>query len=211
MKFSYAILACSTLIPFATAQNGNDKSPTVGHYIEFENGAAAKISYKAFTVAQGQTLRALSAGLSGNTKFFNSRYIPRMLKGRMKFNSVVTLGGEMIEAGKYRFSFRIDDDQIWNLDLYSDTGKQTVGEDWDIEKGWWEQETKIVSIALDTRDTRKDKASRLQVLPVANSKSNAATGSLRVRFGPLVASVEMELGSPTKKATAEAAGTKSGE
>ncbi len=210
MKFAFSTLAVLALSTCLAAQNSNDAAPTAAHKLVFASGAKITVSYKSFTISSGQTLRDLSSGKSRGANFYNNIYIPSMLDGRIALNASATIGSEEIEAGKYRFSFSIDKDAIWNLDIYTDTGKKTIGDKpYAPEKGWWKQETKVASIPLDTEDNGKDRASRLSVQPVAATKGSKSSGNLKINFGPMVAQVDYQLSKPAKaKRAVEASGKK---
>ena len=202
-----ASLALAALLP---AQNSNEKAPTVTNALEFVNGSALKIGYRQFTLAGGRTMKALSGG-SANAEtlaFYNDTYIPHMLAGSLRLNANASIADVELEAGKYRFSFRLDEDTIWNLDIYTDTGKKTIGEGFDIEKGWWKQEKKVTSIALDTKETGEEKVQRLVIQLVAEVGSDEPKGGeIKVAFGPLAATVSFKLGKPQAQA-AEASAKK---
>ena len=118
-----ASLALAALLP---AQNSNEESPTATNVLEFANGSILKIGYRQFTLAGGRTMKALSEGSAGaeSLAYYNDNYIPHMLAGSLRLNANASIADVELEAGKYRFSFRLDEDTIWNLDIYTDTGKK---------------------------------------------------------------------------------------
>lgn len=190
-----ALLVGSTL----SAQNSNDQAPKSGHTLGFSTGATIAVSYRSFTVDKGTTLRGLSGGKFESADFYNNVYIPMMLDGRIQLNTAGTLGGTELKAGKYRFSFRIDAQGAWNMDLFSDTGKKTIGtQKWQPKKGWWAQETKVASLKLKTTDTGDDSASRLSIVPVAAISRSKSHGNLAIRFGPFLSSVAYKLAAPAQ-------------
>ncbi len=201
MKTPFTTLAFATLVALAPAQNTNQDAPRAHNILEFESGATIHISYRQFTIAKGETFKALSSGKApaSSVSFLNDQYIPGVLDGRMSINANATLGEVELEAGKYRFSFSIDEDAIWNLDIYADTGKKSDAELWNATKGWWTQEEKIAAIAIDTKENDDGTVERLSIAPMANAESNKPTGNVRIDFGPATARVSFKLGKPASK------------
>ncbi len=210
MNTTLSTIAFAALAATISAQNTNQDAPFAHNILAYESGAKIHISYRQFTFAKGQTFEALASGKApaASLAFLNDRYIPGVLDGRIELTANATIAEIDLEAGKYRFSFRIDEDAIWNLEIYTDTGKKSDGKLWEAENGWWTQEDKIASIALDTLENAAGKVDRLTIAPMASIETNKGAGNLRIDFGPVTAEVPFALAKPIEVGTAEASADK---
>jgi hypothetical protein len=177
----------------ATAQNTNDNAPVATNVLAFDSDTKITVSYASFTTAGNNWLRGLYAkGEAGAQarKGYNERYIPGRLAGKLELSKDVELAGNPLAAGAYKFTFKIDEDLVWNLVVMNDKGDE------------------ICSIAMNTERDDKRPASRLTITPIAAAEGKA--GSLDVRFGPLHADVAFKVGATpaAKKAEAPAASKK---
>jgi hypothetical protein len=183
-------LATALLLAFPlAAQNTNDRAPTATNRLEFAGGGSIQVSYRAFTIAGGRSIKALmtkgEAGAQAR-QFYNTRYIPGFLHGSLALGQDTAIGGQTVAKGEYRLLFRIDEDLVWHFVLAKPDG----GED-------------VAVIALDTTEDALASARRLAITPVAGDQEGG--GALQLQFGSLVAKVEFAVVKP-----APAAGAKSG-
>lgn len=188
------IVAACALVALAPAQNSNDNAPTATHSLAFDKDTKVAVTYASFTTSGGGWLSGLYAqGDAGARmrKGYNEQYITKQLKGSLELSKDVQLAGNPLTAGTYKFTFKIDEDLVWNLIVMNQKGDE------------------ICTIAMNTERDDKRPVSRLSITPIAAAEGKA--GNLNIRFGPLQADVAFTVAAaapakPTKNA--EEAGAK---
>ena len=153
------------LLPAQTATNS----------IEFRHGGTISISYRALDLAQGTTLAQLMSTEEEAARFrefFNERGFLDRIRGTLELSHTTELAGTELDPGKYRLSFRIDDDLMWYLVILSEDGEE------------------ISTTILDVQTRDASRYNRLFLQPVATDNAKGK-GQLEIRFGKLDATVDL--------------------
>lgn len=184
MKTLASLTASLLLFAALPAQNTNENAPTSTSSLAFDKEHELTVSYRSFTIAGGNWVRQLNdRGATGKQarKFYNEQYITQYLRGSLKANKDLELGGNSLSAGTYKLTFRIDEDLVWHLVVMNEKGDQ-----------------EICAIAMVTERDDKTAAARLSITPVAAAEGKQ--GSLAIHFGPLRSAVAFKVGKPPAKA-----------
>ena len=185
----FAAAALAAVLP---AQNTNQDAPRAVHNVVWPNGTSLTVSYNQLTLAQGKSLEALMTKGergAGMRAFYNDRYLPGTLAGKIEVSVPITLADHELAAGTYGFTFRIDEDLVWHL-IVNDA-----------------KDKPVAKVALKT-DQKAAKAERLVVQPIPTTPRKAE-GKLEIRYGPL--STYLPFGAPAdKKPTSKPAQRRAG-
>lgn len=164
------------------AQNSNDNAPVATNALAFDKDTKVTVTYASFTTAGGGWLQQLYATNDTGArarKFYNEQYITGKLAGSLELSKEVSLAGNPLTAGTYKFTFRIDEDLVWQLVVMNAKGQE------------------VCAVTMNTSRDDKHAVNRLSIAPVAAAQGKA--GSLAIRFGPLAADVAFTVGGEAAK------------
>ncbi|MEZ5964417.1 MAG: hypothetical protein R3F56_11275 [Planctomycetota bacterium] len=190
MKPLVKLVFAAALAASISAQNSNDNAPTATNALAFDKDTKVTVSYASFTTAGGNWLHQLYAkGDNGARarKFYNEQYVTGKLAGSLELSKDIELAGNPLVAGTYKFTFRIDEDLVWQMVVMNGKGQE------------------VCVATMNTERDDKHPVSRLTITPVAGPEGKA--GNLNIRFGPLAADIAFKVAASAAK-KAEPAGKK---